>query len=359
MTARLSDESTTRLTALLDIISPSMQEHDMVRYLAKDWTSVFPDGKIKTDAMGNIEFSVIRDAKYPTVALIAHTDTICIQITQCTGNGKYRFRSIGASPHMLLGQPVTVVNEDGKRADGVIGFDATSQYGQPKGLVFEDMWIDVSSQDGNCPISIGDLAVLKPRCSINGDIISATALDDRLGLFIIGETIRRFSQAADLPVNLICAGSVQEEVGLRGSAGFEFSLTPDAIIVLDVDYATDIPTPHEDQMGRLYLNNGPGLQRKADNSPMLRRLIKNVSAKMDLPIQTSLGRFIYGGTDATSLQPARKPEGNHVCNLTIPCRYMHSPIETASLQDVANAIEIIYGVLLEMGNNPDMNPRVL
>lgn len=112
-------------------------------------------------------------------------------------------------------------------------------------------------------------------------------------------------------------------------------------------------------MGRLYLNNGPGLQRKADNSPMLRRLIKNVSAKMDLPIQTSLGRFIYGGTDATSLQTARKPEGNHVCNLTIPCRYMHSPIETASLQDVANAIEIIYGVLLEMGNNPDMNPRVL
>jgi len=346
MTGILSEDAISRLKKLIAVISPSMQEDNMLNHLKKEWMTVVPEGDVKTDSMGNLEFSVIRNADYPTVALVAHTDTICVQITQCIGAGKYRFRSVGASPNMLLGQSVTLINEDGETFPGVVGFDATSQYGQPKGLIFEDLWIDLIGAKDTSSVSAGDLAVLTPRIEISDDIISGSALDDRIGLFIMGEVLRRYvSEGKDYPVNLICAGTVQEEVGLRGSALLSLPNDTSAVIVLDVDYATDIPTPHEDQMGQLHLHNGPGIHRKADNSPRLRKLIKTVATEKGLPIQTSLGRFLYGGTDATPIQVARNGSGNQVCNITIPCRYMHSPIETVSSRDVASAIEIILGII--------------
>lgn len=247
---------------------------------------------------------------------------------------------------MLLGQPVVVINEYGDCLDGVVGFDATSQFGQPKGLVFEDLWIDVIDGNEENKVSVGDLVVLAPRCHITDRCISGTALDDRAGLFAITEVLERYcGDGKDWSVNLICVATVQEEVGLRGSSLFEFNRRPDAVLVLDVDYATDIPTPHEDQMGRLYLHCGPGVHRKADNNSELRRFIINVAKKKGIPYQISLGRFVYGGTDSTQLQIARGVTGNRVCNITIPCRYMHSPIETVSKQDLSNTIELLSALL--------------
>lgn len=337
----MTTEERKRLTELIDVISPSMQEGIMTDLLADKWIQLAPKGNIRKDAIGNLEFSVMKDASYPTLALVAHADTICIQLTCSLGNGKFRFRSIGTSPHMLLGQSLIILNEDNEEIEAVIGFDATSQFGQPKGLVFEDLWVDIVDENKRQHVSVGDLAVLKPRHIIyNNDMISATALDDRLGLFITGEVLRKV-MTEDIHINLICVATAQEEVGLRGSVSFDFSHKPDAVIVLDVDYATDIPTPHEDQMGRLYLNNGPGIQRKADNSPMLRKHIQKVAKDNNLDYQVSLGRFVYGGTDSASLQTTRNRTGYHIANISIPCRYMHSPIETASLKDVETAIDII------------------
>lgn len=320
----------------------------MTSYLNAVWQEVVPKGVAKVDAIGNLEFSIIRDDNFPTLAIVAHADTICIQLTQRIGDGRYRFRSVGCSPHMLLGQRVVVVNECGQKFDGVIGFDATSQYGQPKGLVFEDLWIEVINPCNSEYISSGDLAVLLPQSRVDGDYIAGTGLDDRLGLFIIGEVLRRYAQTNDIPVNLICVATVQEEVGLRGSQAFEFSCRPGGVIILDVDYATDIPTPHEDQMGRLYLGQGPGVLRKADNSPALRGFIKQVASEYHIPLQTSMGRFLYGGTDCSSLQVIRSAKGSLVANITVPLRYMHSPVETASLSDVANAINLATNVVLSM-----------
>lgn len=339
----LSDIAITRLTSLIDIISPSMQENEMTSFLKENWSEIEPNGYFNIDAIGNLEFSVRRGDSFPTLALIAHTDTICIQIIQAVGIGKYKFRSIGCSPQMLLGQSVVIINEYGQKFNGVIGFDATSQFGQPKGLVFEDLWIDLINADNCKSIEIGDLAVLKPKCLIDERYITSTSLDDRLGLYVIGETLRWYSQS-DIPLNLICVATAQEEVGLRGSLAFKFSHKPNAVIVLDVDYSTDIPTPHEDQLGKLYLGSGPGVHRKADNSALLRKLIKSVASTKNIPLQISLGRYLYGGTDCSSIQVMRDIQGLHTVNITLPVRYMHSPIETASLNDLSNAIDLLKGV---------------
>lgn len=336
----MTAHSLSRLEALLGIVSPSMQEERMTQHLSREWKAVAPGAQTRFDAIGNLEFSLVKGDSCPTLALVAHADTICVQITHPAGEGKFRFRPVGPSPHMLLGQPLLILTDRGEEIDAMVGFDATSQFGQPKGLVFEDLWIDVLDSNKVPLISPGDLAVLKPRHTIAGDHISSTSLDDRIGLFIIGEVIRRVVEEK-IAVNLLCVASVQEEVGLRGSSSFEFSRRPDAVIILDVDYATDIPTPHEDQMGRLYLDAGPGLQRKADNSPALRRAIQEVARANNLPVQISLGRFLYGGTDSSTLQATRTPGGYATANISIPCRYMHSPVESVSLKDVETAIDLI------------------
>lgn len=339
---KLEESRLKELINLLEIISPSMQEKEMLDYLQKRWHDACPQGQSRTDVMGNLEFSIIQNESYPTLAIVAHADTVCIQITSTIGNGKFRFRSIGLSPHTLLGQQVIVVTENGTRLDGVIGFDATSQFGQPKGLIFEDLWIDVPGDNAG-EISPGDLCVLHPHISLSGTTITSPGLDDRVGLFIIGEILRNYGQnKLQLPVNLICVATVQEEIGLRGSGMFRFSHHPDAVIVLDVDYATDIPTSHEDQMGRLWLHKGPGVQRKADNDSGMRQLLVKAAGLADKPIQISLGRFLYGGTDGTQLQMTRDDKGYRIANLTIPCRYMHSPAETVSIFDVFTAIDILH-----------------
>lgn len=321
-----------------------MQEEDMISYLKADWQSVMPEGEVKIDAIGNLEFSVIRGDEFPTVAIVAHADTICLQLTQQIGKGRYRFRSIGCSPHMLLGQKVVIVNECCEKFGGLIGFDATSQFGQPKGLVFEDLWIDVINPCNSDAIAPGDLVVLSPQSCIEGDYITAAGLDDRLGLFVAGEVLRRYA-LNDAHVNLVCVATTQEEVGLRGSQAFEFTHKPDGVIVIDVDYATDIPTPHEDQMGRLYIGQGPGVLRKADNSSILRGFIKRIASECKVPLQISMGRFLYGGTDCSSLQVTRNAKGCRTANITLPIRYVHSPVETASLSDVAHAINLVTNVV--------------
>lgn len=351
----LSESALKRLAAILDIVSPSMQEHAMISYLGKDWTSVLPTAAVNVDAIGNLEFAARRSETYPTLALVAHADTICVQITQCVGCGRYRFRSVGCSPHMLLGQKMIIVNESGEKFIGMVGFDATSQYGQPKGLVFEDLWIDLLDPSDSGHIEPGDLAVLCPTHAVKGDFICGTGLDDRLGLFVIGEVLRWYSQS-DICLNLSCVATVQEEVGLRGSLALAFGYEPDAAIVLDVDYATDIPSAHEDQLGRLYPGKGPGVLRKADNSPELRRLVREVAADRHLMLQTSLGRFLYGGTDCSSLQVSRHIHGFPVANITLPLRYMHSPVETASLSDVSQAVGLVCGVAEALARKGKMVP---
>ena len=81
----ISDSALGRLGELLGIVSPSMQEREMTSYLKSSWGSVAPEGEAAVDAIGNLEFAVRRGDSYPTVALVAHADTICVQITQPIG----------------------------------------------------------------------------------------------------------------------------------------------------------------------------------------------------------------------------------------------------------------------------------
>lgn len=331
-----------RLLKLMTIISPSMEENAMAKFLSQRWKK--SDMDIFTDVMGNIHALTNKHGTIH-VGLIAHMDTVAIQITKICSNGLMQFRSIGLRPHTLLGQPMKILTST-DIIDGVIGFDPTSQFGQPKGLVEDDLWLDIGASDYNeaiSKVSVGDLAVLAPRCiTLGNDYISGTGIDDRIGLFVLTECI-------DLVIDKypnVCLhfiGTTQEEIGLRGAAIIASQYPLNACFVVDVDYATDTFTPHENQMGVLHLGKGVGLHIKSDNNPILRNLACSVAENAKISFQKSVGRFICGGTDATSIQLQCK--GIATLNLNIPCRYMHSPIEICNKQDVESAICLLSGCI--------------
>ena len=339
-------EAYNRLHNLIDILSPSMEEVSMASYLRKAWTN---NGIIvKTDVMGNIHASIGEDNAIH-IGLVAHMDTVAIQIVKILPNGLLQFRYIGLRPHVLLGQTVKVLTEKGI-IEGVIGFDPTSYYAQPKGLIDEDLWLDIgacSYENALSLVSVGDLAVLPPRLTeLNDQYICGTGLDDKIGLFIINECLDWFIKNGT-SVCLHIMGSTQEEIGLRGAGIITSQDHLDACFVVDVDYATDTLTPHENQMGTLHLGKGVGVHLKSDNNPVLRKIVCGVASEFNIPYQASLGRFMYGGTDATSLQLQRG--GIATVNINIPCRYMHSPIEVCQKDDIESAIRLLISTINKIG----------
>ena len=334
-----------RLCDLVNTISPSMNENAMGCRLRSIWSDVCCD--VKTDVMGNVH-ATLESGNVFNLGIIAHMDSVAVQITNILPNGQLQMRHIGLRPHTLLGQSMKVLTKEGV-IEGVVGFDPTSQYGQPKGLIDEDLWMDIGASDYDqaCKmVEPGDLAVLTPRITEMGDgNICGAALDDRIGLFIMNECFSWFARHS-VPVNLHFIGTVQEEVGLRGAGVIAANTPLDACIVLDVDYATDTPASHINQMGSLKLGKGVGLHIKSDNNPVLRGICKEVAEREHIPYQLSLGRFIYGGTDGSSIQIQQS--GIAVANLNIPCRYMHSPVEMCNKYDVESAVRLLIAVITEI-----------
>lgn len=349
-----NNEAKNRLNALMDIISPSMEEVLMANNLREQWGDMGVD--VQTDVLGNIYASLnTNQMDRLSLGIVAHMDTVAVQITNISPYGMLQFRPIGLLPHTLLGQSMKVLTSKGL-ADGVIGFDPTSQYGQPKGLILDDLWIDIGACDyeqASNMIEVGSLAVLEPRFSILRDeYLSGTAIDNRIGLFVLNECLKWFSSREPL-INLYFIGTVQEEIGLRGANTAIANLPLEACIVLDVDYATDTPASHENQMGPLHLGKGVGLHAKADNNPVLRRIAKEVADRHQIQYQMSLGRYNYGGTDASPIQI--KNGGVATLNVNIPCRYMHSPIEMCHKGDVESAIRLIIELVEELGSRLHVN----
>lgn len=336
-----------RLDTLMKVVSPSMDETAMAAFLRRQWADC--GFAPETDVMGSL-YACCRGEREIDLAICAHMDTVAVQVTRILPNGMLQFRRIGLTPHVLLGQRLKIKTSKGV-IPGVVGFDPTSQYGQPKGLVDEDLWIDIcacSQAEAESMVSIGDLGVIEGGLAPFKDgFLCGSGIDDRIGIFVLNECMKWYADKK-IPVNLHFVATAQEEVGLRGGAVAAARHKHDACIILDVDYATDTLVPHENQMGPLRLGCGPGMQVKADNNPILRRIAVETAQKMGMDYQISVGRFVYGGTDSSPIQVTGK--GVATLNLNIPCRYMHSPVEICSSKDVESAVNLLIGVISTIGS---------
>lgn len=293
----------------------------------------------KGDAIGNLYATILPEADFH-IGIVAHIDEVGLQITEITESGLLRFRRLGGvRATSLIGHKVIILTHEGP-VTGIVGCDPLQDNGTDTGILIKtsDLWIDAGFENKKqCSqiVSIGDYTLFKEEYEhIGVNRIASKALDNRLGVFVMIEAIRELKDS-DIQIGVVGISSVQEEISLRGIAASSQKL--DVAIILDVDFATDIPTGHT-QMGCLSLGKGIGMNKNADNNIVIQQCMQQIARLYDIPVQTTLSRNISGGTDAAQLQL----KGNiATLNINIPLRYMHTHAEICDYRDVEYAVRAV------------------
>lgn len=341
-------ENNSSFHELLKTCSPSCREYESAAII-KTWLNT-SHYQTSTNILGNVIGCINPKSEYK-ILLTAHMDEVGMQITHISSNGFIFFRRVGGiEPMSLCGHEVTILNKRGT-VNGVIGRNAQNYNFTEQGLTFKmsDLWIDIGAdtkEEATQKVQIGDFISFKPNPQrIGKNRICAKGLDNKIGVFIVAQTIERLRKER-ISVGIYVAATVQEEISLRGIAPCAYNIKPTIGFVVDVGFATDIPGASQYEEPTFSLGKGIGLIHNADNNPILVDYLKQVAESKKIPIQETVGHTLTGGTDAMILQLTAN--GVATANLSIPCRYMHSHTEMCDGKDIDYAIELLTQTILKL-----------
>ncbi|MFZ5808179.1 MAG: M42 family metallopeptidase [Chloroflexota bacterium] len=319
------------IRTLVEISSPSGYESP-VRQTIQELVRPFVDD-VQVDAMGNL-LATRRNPNQPKIMLVAHMDEIGLMATHIDANGFIRFIPIGGVyPIHCVGGRVRFLNG----AQGVIGTEQTKRSREVPPL--ENMYIDVgATSQEDCPIKIGDVAAFERPFLDLGKRLVSKAMDDRVGVAVLIETLRSLKKTA---FEVVAVFSVQEEVGLRGATTAAFGIEPHLGLAIDVTDTGD--TPKGSKMV-VALGKGPAVKIRDSAmlcDPRIIRWMTQTAEKAGIPYQREI--LEYGGTDGGAVQLSRS--GVPAGALSIPCRYIHAPSEMVDIDDVENAVRLLCKLL--------------
>lgn len=331
------------LENLLATISPSGYEYEAAEVI-KQYAATFAQ-RVTVDVHGNV-VAVINPGGRPRIMLAGHMDEIGLQITNIDDNGYLRFATIGGwDPQIMPGQRVWIRSAAG-RVTGVIGkkpIHLMKEEDRKKVVRVEQMWIDIgaaSAAEASKRVSVGDCAVLAQGFEqLSSDIIAARGIDNRCGAFVVFEAAKL---AAELNprAEVYAVATVQEEIGLRGAITSAYHIQPQVAIAVDVAHATDYPSVNDERerVGHIRLGGGPVVSRGPNINPRLFTLLQEVASDKQIPTQI-LAEPRGTGTDANVIQLARGGVATGL--ISIPNRYMHTPVELIHLKDLEWAYTLI------------------
>lgn len=312
---------------------------DEVRDLVRTLVSPHVD-EVVTDTLGNL--LAIRRSSNPdanTLMLDAHLDEIGFIVKWIDQDGFIRFAPLGGwDPRIIPGHRVRIQTRSGDIRTGVIGTappHILSPDERTAPLPIEKMFIDVGAtsveEAQEMGLRIGDpLTIHYPFMELKDGYVTGKAFDDRAGCAVLIETAERTADQ-DLGVNVVFAFVFGEEVGLRGARTAAFQIEPDLAIAVEGTIGADMPgVPDHSQPVRL--GCGPAIS-VADRSIIVTRKVlhamESIADTADIPYQYKLPT--YGGTDAGAIHLTRGGVLSGI--VSVPCRYIHSPISTLRLSD--------------------------
>jgi endoglucanase len=318
---------------LVETTGPSGYE-SKVRDVVIDEVKTHVD-KHMVDDLGNlITYKGEKTAGGMTIMLAAHLDEIGIIVTHVDDNGFARFTTLGGvKPRNTAGGRVRFLNG----ASGVIGMEG--EPGIHNVTKVPKMFIDLGvSNKKDCPVGLGDVAVFERTFEDLGDRLVSKAMDDRIGVAVLIETLKKLSGG---PNQVVGVFTVQEEVGLRGATTAAYGVGPDLGLAIDVTKSGDTPKDESIEVG---LGRGPAIKVKdlgMISDPRVVAWMENAAKRIKIPYQLEI--LLMGSTDAGAIQTSRAgvPSG---C-LSIPCRYVHTPSEMVDMNDVRNAVKLLVSLL--------------
>ncbi|AUJ25906.1 M20/M25/M40 family metallo-hydrolase [Virgibacillus dokdonensis] len=341
------------LLELLQTPSPSSLEMEIQKKWL-EYVKPFVD-EIRTDHAGNAIGVLNPEAPFK-VLLAGHCDEIALVINRIDEHGFLHFDKIGGiNPKAAVGMKVTVLGAN-DCLTGVIGVNAQHHGGLKNDFSLEDLFIDCgfkTKEEAEEQIHIGDLAVYKTEPEFLSDrYVAGRGLDNRTGAFIVAEVLRKLKETG-CQVGVYAASTVNEETNMGGAYFAAAGVAPDMAIACDVTFATDYPGVNTNKYGDVRLEKGPVLAKGAPINIKINQLLEKAAKSLDISIQYELTPRMTG-TDADKMRLTGK--GVPVSLVSLPLRYMHSPVETASIKDIAEEIDLLVAMISALTGEESLNP---
>jgi len=328
-----------------------------VQDVVRRYASPFAD-ETWTDVHGNV-LCTVNETGTPLILLDAHCDQIGLIVKHIDDKGFLRVSAVGGwDMQILLGQKMLVHTHDGS-IPGVIArkpihlLKESERKSAPR---ISDLWIDIgsaSTEESAEVVRIGDSVTPEPSLrELRNGRLSGVAMDDRTGVWVIFTALRMIHE--ENPTAAVTAvSSVQEEIGLRGATTSAYNINPHVAIAVDVTHATDCPGIDHNEYGEISLGNGPVIVRGANANPRVVELLTSRAKENDIPIQiNALAR--PASNDAATIQVSRG--GCATGLVTIPNRYMHSPVEVVEESDMHHAAKLIAEFCLSIDEHTSFIP---
>lgn len=286
--------------------------------------------EITTDTLGNL--IVHKPGQGPKVMLCAHMDSIGFIVTHVEEEGFLRVGKLGGvAPVEALYTPVRFQN-------GVRGVFVKEEKAEDKGLKLDVCYVDIgakSREEALSMVQVGDTAVYDSPTFCNGDKVVSPYLDNRIACAILLKVLESLKET---PNDLSLVFTAQEEVGLRGARTAAWTIAPDWALAVDVTDVDD--TPGTERCGTVQLGKGAAV-KVMDSSvichPQVVQTLERLAKEQNIPVQRDIMRA--GGTDAGAVQAARL--GVLTGGVSVPCRYIHTPVEMASLEDAQRCVQLL------------------
>ncbi len=354
----MQKESLDFLKQLLVTPSPSGYEmgiQDLIRRRIGSYCE-----RTTTDLHGNL-IGIINPKAQTRVMLAGHCDEIGFMVMHIDDRGYLYFAAVGGiDAGVISGQRVRVHTKGGP-IPGVIGrkpIHLMESEERGKTMKIHELWIDIGARDkkdAQKRVAIGDYATIDvaPIDLPNG-LLTGRGFDDRAGAFVVAETLRRL-KGRKLNVAVYGVSTVQEEIGLRGARTSAFGIDPHIGIAIDVGFATDYPGVDPKLIGESKMGKGVTLHRGPNINPVLEDMIEECARRRKIPCQI-MAEPRATGTDANAMQIARS--GAATALVSIPTRYIHTPVEVLSLEDLDNASKLLAEFIAGLKEPITLVPRV-
>lgn len=329
------------LTDLFAAASPSGFEQPAAK-IWREYVKPYVDELIP-DVHGNSIALLNPQAEFKFM-LAGHLDEIGLMITHIDDKGYIYTSQIGGmDPALLIGQRVRIITRKGD-VFGVIGRKAIHQMTpeeRKKNVEMDNIWIDIGSdskKNAEKRVAIGDPIVVDVLCrKLNGDKIVSRATDDKAGAYVVAEVMRQLSRRK-LNICVMGVATVQEEIGLRGAITSSYNVNPDAGFAVDVTFSSDHPDTNPKKYGDVKLGKGPVLHRGPNINPVMEAELFKIAKVRKIAYQVT-AEPRGTGTDANAMQLARG--GAATALISVPNRYMHTPVEVISTKDLDNTVRLI------------------
>ncbi|MDX8550958.1 M42 family metallopeptidase [Methanospirillum sp. J.3.6.1-F.2.7.3] len=304
--------------------------------------------EITEDRLGNL--IAIKKGSDFSVMIASHMDEIGLMVQYIDDKGFIKFVGIGGWFNPTLHTQRVVLHGTKGPVPGVIGSKpphVMTPEDRKKEIKMEDLFIDIGASSAEEAAGLGieigtPVTIEQELIKLANNRVTGKALDNRVGVLVLIETLRRMKTS----MTIYAVFTVQEEIGLKGAKVSAFALNPDVAIATDVTIPGDHPGVSKKEaspeMGKgpvLVLASASGRGLLADNR--LVTWLRSAGDKMKIPYQLEVGDG--GNTDASIINLVR--DGIPSIPLSVPSRYIHSPVEVVDLKDVESTIDLLVDAL--------------